>query len=64
MMGAFARLFGTPPLEAVTTAIEHEMPAKIAENKAAARAASDEVKKFGLIDAAFLKTAALEEAAL
>lgn len=58
MMGAFAQLFGTPPLEAVATAIEHEMPVKIAENKAAASAAYNEVKKFGLIDAAFLKSAA------
>lgn len=64
MMGAFAKLFGTPPLEAVATAIEHEMPVKIAENKAAARAAYDEVRKFGLIDAAFLKSAASAEAAV
>jgi len=63
MMGAFAQLFGTPPLEAVETAIENEMPVKIAENKAAARAAYDEVKKFGLIDAAFLKSAASAEVA-
>jgi len=49
MMGAFAKLFGTPPLEAVIAAIENEMPAKIDENVAAARAAYDEMKPFGLI---------------
>lgn len=63
MMGAFAQLFGTPPLETVAAAIEHEMPAKIAENVAAARAAYAEVSKFGLIDGAFLKSAASAEAA-
>ena len=49
MMGAFAKLFGTPPLETVIAAIENEMPAKIDENVAAARAAYDEMKPFGLI---------------
>lgn len=50
MMGAFARVLGTPPLDAVTYAIEHEMPAKIAENVAAARAAYGEVVLLGLVD--------------
>ena len=49
MMGAFAKLFGTPPLETVIAAIENEMPAKIDENVAAARAAYDEMNPFGLI---------------
>jgi 2-oxoacid:acceptor oxidoreductase gamma subunit (pyruvate/2-ketoisovalerate family) len=49
MMGAFARLFGMPPLDAVAEAIEREMPAKKPENVAAARAAYEAVKEFGLI---------------
>lgn len=49
MMGAFAKLFGMPPLEAVIAAIEREMPAKIDENVSAARAAYDEMKPFGLV---------------
>ncbi len=49
MMGAFARVFGMPPIDAVVAAIEKEMPAKIAENSAAARAAYDEVTISGLI---------------
>lgn len=49
MMGAFARVFGMPPIDAVIAAIEKEMPAKIAENSAAARAAYDEVTVSGLI---------------
>lgn len=51
MMGAFARVFGMPPIDAVVAAIEREMPTKIAENSAAARAAYDEVMIFGLIGA-------------
>lgn len=49
MMGAFARVFGMPPLEAVTAAIKGEMPAKITENMAAARDAYDAVELYGLI---------------
>ncbi len=49
MMGAFAKLFGLPPLDAVIAAIEREMPIKIAENVAAARAAYEELKPFGLV---------------
>lgn len=52
MMGAFARVFGMPPLEAVTAAIGTEMPAKLEANMAAARAAYDEVESHGLIGAA------------
>ncbi|MCX7026548.1 MAG: 2-oxoacid:acceptor oxidoreductase family protein [Spirochaetes bacterium] len=61
MMGAFARLFGMPPLDTVTAAIEHEMPAKIAENVAAARAAYDEVREFGLIGEARPKAKVIGE---
>lgn len=67
MMGAFARLFGMPPLDLVTAAIEHEMPIKIAENVAAARAAYDAVTEYGLVDDALIASAAQkarEEAAL
>lgn len=49
MMGAFARVFGMPPLEAVTAAIAEEMPAKIEANIAAARAAYDAVRIYGLV---------------
>jgi len=37
MLGAFARMFEAPPLEAVTTAIKREMPQKTEQNAAAAR---------------------------
>jgi 2-oxoacid:acceptor oxidoreductase gamma subunit (pyruvate/2-ketoisovalerate family) len=46
MMGAFARVLGTPPLDALLEAIEHEMPAKRAENAEAAREAYDAVRLF------------------
>lgn len=59
MMGAFAKLFGMPPLEAVVEAIEREMPAKLAENAAAARAAYDQVRVFGPLGAEKLREAAL-----
>jgi pyruvate ferredoxin oxidoreductase gamma subunit/2-oxoisovalerate ferredoxin oxidoreductase gamma subunit len=60
MMGAFARVFGTPPLEAVTSAIRAEMPAKIEANMAAAGAAYGAVEFFGLIGSE--KSAAAEVA--
>ena len=63
MLGAFARLFGMPPLDAVTAAIEHEMPAKIAENVAAAVAAFDQVMIFGLIGEVAAKPLAAAEIA-
>ncbi len=58
MMGAFARLFGMPPLDMVTAAIEREMPVKIAENVAAARAAYDALHEYGLVDDALVASAA------
>jgi pyruvate ferredoxin oxidoreductase gamma subunit/2-oxoisovalerate ferredoxin oxidoreductase gamma subunit len=51
VMGAFARMLGKPPLEAVTQAIEAEMPVKPAENAAAAREAYEKVELFGWVDA-------------
>ncbi len=52
MLGAFARVFGAPPFDAVAEAIEREMPTKLAENVAAARSAYDEVLMFGLMGGA------------
>ncbi len=51
MMGAFARVLGMPPLEAVLRAIEAEMPSKREENAAAARDAYESVRLFGLMEA-------------
>jgi pyruvate ferredoxin oxidoreductase gamma subunit len=39
MMGAFSRIYGSPPIEAVVAAIMEEMPAKREENARAARIA-------------------------
>ncbi len=50
MMGAFARLFSNPPLESVVEAIESEMPIKISENVAAARAAYEAVVLHGQVN--------------
>ncbi len=50
MLGAFARLFGNPPLDAVLQSIEGEMPVKIDENKAAARVAYDTVVIHGPVN--------------
>lgn len=49
MMGAFARVLGTPPLDAVLEAIRAEMPAKREENAAAAREAYESVQLLGLV---------------
>jgi len=49
MMGAFARVMGMPPLEAVVEAIKAEMPTKPEENAAAAREAYDAVTIIGLV---------------
>jgi pyruvate ferredoxin oxidoreductase gamma subunit/2-oxoisovalerate ferredoxin oxidoreductase gamma subunit len=49
MMGAFARVMGTPPLDAVVEAIQSEMPAKREENAAAAREAYNSVQLIGLV---------------
>jgi pyruvate ferredoxin oxidoreductase gamma subunit len=43
MMGAFARIYGSPPLDAVVAAIMDEMPAKREENARAARMAYEAV---------------------
>jgi pyruvate ferredoxin oxidoreductase gamma subunit len=43
MMGAFARIYGSPPLDAVVAAIMDEMPAKREENARAARIAYEAV---------------------
>ncbi len=51
MMGAFARVLGTPPIEVVVGEILREMPAKKEENAEAARAAFGEVVMFGLVGA-------------
>ena len=51
MLGAFARVFGMPPLEAVTAAITKEMPVKLEANMAAARAAYDAVTIYGPVAA-------------
>ncbi len=52
VMGAFARMLEKPPLEAVTQAIEAEMPVKPSENAAAAREAYDAVELFESVGAA------------
>ena len=44
IMGAFARIMGCPPLDAVTAAIIDEMPHKKEENAAAARDAYEAVR--------------------
>lgn len=43
MVGAFARVLGAPPMDAVEEAIRHEVPVKPEENIAAARQAYAEV---------------------
>ena len=47
MMGAFARVLGQPPLEAVMEAIREEVPAKPEANMAAAEEAYDSVVLLG-----------------
>ncbi|HOT97301.1 MAG TPA: 2-oxoacid:acceptor oxidoreductase family protein [bacterium] len=49
MMGAFSRLFSNPPLDTVLQAIEREVPVKIEENIAAARAAFDAATLHGQV---------------
>jgi pyruvate ferredoxin oxidoreductase gamma subunit/2-oxoisovalerate ferredoxin oxidoreductase gamma subunit len=49
MMGAFARMMESPPLEAVIDAIKTEMPIKREENAAAAREAYTAVVLYGLV---------------
>lgn len=45
MVGAFARLLGSPPLETLAETIRREIPAKAEENVAAARQAYEEVRR-------------------
>lgn len=47
MMGAFARMLGTPPMEAVCNAIRDEVPSEPEANIAAARKAYEEVILIG-----------------
>lgn len=49
MMGAFARVMGSPPLDAIAAAIAEEMPIKIEENIAAARTAYEAVILHGFV---------------
>jgi 2-oxoacid:acceptor oxidoreductase gamma subunit (pyruvate/2-ketoisovalerate family) len=63
MMGAFARVLGMPPLEMVLKAIEAEMPSKREENAAAARAAYESVRLFGLVGTCDDKSQFTKEAA-
>ena len=46
VIGAFARIFGGPPLEAVTEAIDEEIPVRREANVEAARRAFDGVRLF------------------
>ncbi len=50
MMGAFAGVLETPPLEAVTRAIGEEVPSARERNIAAAQEAHQSVVRIGLID--------------
>jgi 2-oxoacid:acceptor oxidoreductase gamma subunit (pyruvate/2-ketoisovalerate family) len=50
VLGAFARVLGEPPLEALIKAIEESVPAKPEENIKAAREAFQEVQMKGLIE--------------
>ncbi|HPN35389.1 MAG TPA: 2-oxoacid:acceptor oxidoreductase family protein [bacterium] len=52
MMGAFSRVFDKPSLEHIASAIAAEMPAKIAENVAASRAAYDRAMIYGMVSGA------------
>jgi pyruvate ferredoxin oxidoreductase gamma subunit/2-oxoisovalerate ferredoxin oxidoreductase gamma subunit len=49
MMGAFARMLETPPMEAVCNAIREEVPSEPDANIAAAREAYEEVTLLGEI---------------
>lgn len=51
MLGAFSRMMGGPPLDALTEAIMAEMPHKREENARAARKAYEAVVLAGLVDA-------------
>lgn len=51
MMGAFAKVLGNPPLDAIAQAIEEEVPSKRQQNVQAAREAYQAVTRIGLIEA-------------
>jgi len=48
MMGAFARTFGMPPMDAIETAIQNEIPVKPIQNIEAAREAYNKVTVYGM----------------
>ena len=52
MMGAFARILGMPPLDAIRAVIQEEIPDTHMQNVAAAEDAYREVQLLGLIEAA------------
>lgn len=52
MLGAFARVFNMPPMDAITEAIRQEVPVEVDMNLKAANDAYEEVKIIGLIDKA------------
>jgi pyruvate ferredoxin oxidoreductase gamma subunit/2-oxoisovalerate ferredoxin oxidoreductase gamma subunit len=52
MMGAFARILGMPPLDAIRAVIQEEIPDTHMQNVAAAEEAYREVQLLGLIEAA------------
>jgi 2-oxoacid:acceptor oxidoreductase gamma subunit (pyruvate/2-ketoisovalerate family) len=52
MMGAFARMLGMPPLDAIRAVIEEEIPDTHKQNVAAAEEAYSQVQLVGLIEAA------------
>jgi pyruvate ferredoxin oxidoreductase gamma subunit/2-oxoisovalerate ferredoxin oxidoreductase gamma subunit len=49
MVGAFARVLGAPPLQAVLEAIEEEIPVKTAQNIDAAQSGFDTVCMHGIV---------------
>jgi Pyruvate/2-oxoacid:ferredoxin oxidoreductase gamma subunit len=49
MMGAFARMLGMPPMEAIAAAIREDLPAEAEKNIEAARQAYEEVSLLGRI---------------
>jgi pyruvate ferredoxin oxidoreductase gamma subunit/2-oxoisovalerate ferredoxin oxidoreductase gamma subunit len=49
VLGAFARVLGAPPLDALTKAIAEDVPGKVGENILAAQEAYEEVQIMGLI---------------
>jgi pyruvate ferredoxin oxidoreductase gamma subunit/2-oxoisovalerate ferredoxin oxidoreductase gamma subunit len=52
MMGAFARMIGMPPLDAIRAVIQEEIPDTYIQNVAAAEDAYRQVQLLGLIESA------------